>query len=592
MAINLINFGRKKWLGVLVLALVSFAVVSPILIKGLPYGYDLPHHYQCAITYVESIRSGDYYPSWSLNRNFGYGGMETRLYPPVSHYTLALLYIAANDWHIASLLTLFLFTFVGSLGVYLWAREYVEAWPAVFAGAIFTLLPYHLNQFYNTFFFAEYAGTAILPFTFVFLSRVCRRGKLVDVFGLGVSFAALILTHLPLTVIGSICFAIYGLSMLRQEKIFSQFAKLSGGVLLGLAGSSFFWVKVLQERQMLARTGVYADPFLDYRLQFLATPFQHFEDGFPLWVYEMATSFYDLMFLCAVILAVAFSLPVVISARSEFKRLAGVAIVFLAACLFATPLSRPLWDQVSILQEVQFPWRWVAIVCIASPVIAAGGIEILISWYRTNHRPFALIITGCLLGVVTFSISQIIRPAPFIPTDEIESRIERIKTEEGWPFWWTIWTRKEALQNKEKVVAGDRVVNINKWIALDREFTVSPGNSPDARLALFYHPNWTVFVNNQQIVTNPDENGALLIPISGEASDIQVKFVENRSVRLAQYIALLSWTLVVLYILVYIVGPLLTRKHLNGQSESEKKISCIFPIHIETDPLHFSRNDL
>jgi uncharacterized membrane protein len=222
---------------VLLIALVAVAVISPVLIYGLPYGYDLPHHYQCAMTYYESIMSGDFYPSWSLNRNFGFGGMETRLYPPVSHYALAVFYLLIGDWQIATFLTLSFFTFVGGIGVYLWAREYMPASQAVFAGCIYNLLPYHLTQIYNTFFYAEFIGSCVLPFTFLFISRVCRRGKISDVIGLSVSFAVLILTHLPLTVIGAICFTVYGLSLLKREKIISQISKLAAGSFLGLAAS-------------------------------------------------------------------------------------------------------------------------------------------------------------------------------------------------------------------------------------------------------------------------------------------------------------------------------------------------------------------
>src|SRR3954447_20615733 len=135
-----------EWLCILALAVVSLAVVSPVLLQGIPIGYDLPHHYQCVHTFVESIRSGDFYPSWSLNRNLGYGGMETRLYPPVAHYSLAVAYLLIGDWHIASWLIFTVFAFIGGLGAYLWAREYMSPAQAVFAGCIYVLLPYHLNQ--------------------------------------------------------------------------------------------------------------------------------------------------------------------------------------------------------------------------------------------------------------------------------------------------------------------------------------------------------------------------------------------------------------------------------------------------------------
>lgn len=543
---NAISAKRTEWLCLPAMAIVSFAVVLPMLMQGLPSGYDLPHHYQCVQTFVESIRSGDLYPSWSLYRNFGYGGMETRLYPPVAHYTLALFYIATNDWSVASWLALFTFTFVGCLGVYLWAREYSSSWAAVFAGSVFAFLPYHLNQIYNTFFFAEYAGTAILPFAFVFLARVCRRGRISDVIGLGVTLAILVLTHLPLTVIGGICLAVYGTMLLRRSDLVRQLSRVAAGVGLGLAGSAFFWVKVIQERDLLAKTLIYEDPWLDYRLHFLVTAFQNFEPGLQLSIYETATLFYDVMFLGAVLLAAAFSIPSWMEANERFKALRGVMIVFLLSCFLITPVSIPFWDRLSILQEVQFPWRWVAVVSITAPVIASAGLKPLLAWYGTSRRPAALIITGCLLAILTFSISQIIRQAPFIPKAEVESRIENVATEQGFTFWWTIWTRKEAFEVKDKVVVQDRVSEIKQWDATVKEFQILAGEADSARLALFYHPNWHATVNGVPVEARRDENGALLVPIEAGPARVTVRFEETMALLAARSISLCAWMFVFL----------------------------------------------
>jgi uncharacterized membrane protein len=321
-------FQDEKFCLLLLLA-ISFAVTMPVLINGIPLGYDLPHHYQCAMTFCDSIKNGDLYPSWSLNRNWGFGGMEVRLYPPISHYTLGLAYLLFGNWHMACWFTLLLFSFIGGYGVYLWTREYVSPLQAAFAGCIFIILPYHLNQFYNTFFFAEFAGTSVLPFTFVYVSRVCKRGDAKDVLGLAISFAALVLTHLPLTVIGSVCFTVYGLTLLRRSTYLSQLIKLAVGVFFGLAASSFFWTKVFLEKDLLAKTLIYSDPWLDYRLHFLLTPIQSREGYMWNEVYLNATYFYDLMFLYTVMAVVATAVPFLILKRQQIVKLKGVWLVFL-----------------------------------------------------------------------------------------------------------------------------------------------------------------------------------------------------------------------------------------------------------------------
>lgn len=546
------KFVQTEYFFLLIILLVSVAIMLPVYFKGIPFGYDLPHHYQCAMTFVESIQNGDWYPSWSLNRNYGFGGMESRLYPPISHYSLALSYLIFRNWHFASWFIFTFYTFIGGLGVYLWAREYLPSKQAVFAGAMYILLPYHLNQLYNTFFYAEYVGSCVLPFCFLFLSRVCRRGRAIDVIGLTISYAILILTHLPLTVIGSICLGIYGLFLLKRDSLFSQITKSGISVLGALAASSFFWTKVLLERDLMAKTLIYEDPWLDYRLHFLLTPIQTFEGELRERVFETATFYYDLMLLAAVVLALSCTIPFfLMETRSKFS-MKGIWMLFGASVFLILPFSKFVWDALPFLQEVQFPWRWVAVVCIFASILAASQINFLIDWFKDKkYRPYALIICGCILGIITFSTSQIVRQAPHIDVKITEESMERNSKEIGFTFWWTVWTKKAAFDNKEKVTATNREIQIQNWTATNREFTVDEGKAGETRIATFYHPNWKAEVNGVPIEIKPDENGAILIPISSEQTNVKIFFQEPNQVQLGQKISAAIWIFLILSLIFF-----------------------------------------
>jgi uncharacterized membrane protein len=540
------NFTGTEKFYLLVLAAVSVVVVLPVLFNGIPYGYDLPHHYQCAMTFYEAFQTGDFYPSWSLNRNFGYGGMETRLYPPVSHYSLAVAYYLTGSWHFGSWLVFTIFTFLGALGIYLWAKEYLPARQAVFAGCFYALMPYHLNQLYNTFFYAEFVGSALLPFSFYFVARVCRRGTAADVAGLAISFAALVLTHLPLTVIGSLCLAIYALTHLKRGQLFAQIGKLSAGVALGLAASSFFWTKVLLERDLMAKTSVYPDPWLDYRFHFLLTPLQSFDGELLTRIYETSSFYYDLMFLMMVVLVAGCTVPFLIRLKGKEFKMRGVWVLFGLSVFLAIPFSRFVWDAFKPLQEVQFPWRWLAIVAIAASMLSAGYINHLFEWFKTKHRPLALIIGGCILSFATYSVSQVIRQAPYIEKDGVVTYMNKTSADIGFTFWWTNWTRKEAFDVKEKVLTANRAVQIDKWTATEKEFQIAAGSANQARIAVFYHPNWQATVNDAPVTPEPDANGATLVSIPAQTTNVKITFLEPRKVEIAQKISKIAWLAILL----------------------------------------------
>ena len=549
------NFTQTEKFYLLVLAAVSFILMLPVLFNGIPYGYDLPHHYQCAMTFYEGFLNGDFYPSWSLNRNFGYGGMESRLYPPVSHYSLALAYYFTGDWHIASWLVFLLFTFLGALGIYLWAKEYLPARASLFAGCLYALAPYHLNQLYNTFFFAEFVGSAVLPFSFLFVSRVCRRGKISDVVGLAISLAVLILTHLPLTVIGAICLAIYSLALLKRENFLAQLAKLSGAVALGLAASSFFWTKVLLERDLMAKTKIYEDPWLDYRFHFLLTPIQNFDGDLLTRIYETSSFYYDLMLLVTVVLVVGCTLPFVIKSKGKDFKMPGVWILFGASVFLAIPFSRFVWDAVKPLQEVQFPWRWLAIVSITAPMLAAIYVDQFAAWFKTKERPLALIVAGCVLAFATYSASQVIRQAPYIEKREVANYLDKTSTDIGFTFWWTNWTRQEAFDIKEKVVAENRSPQIQKWTATEKEFQISDGNAGKARVAVFYHPNWKATADGAPAAVEPDANGALIITVPAAKTNVKLNFQEPFAVETGRKISIAVWICFLILGMLKILSP-------------------------------------
>jgi len=530
-------FGGKNFYLLIVIAVVA---ILPIYFFGLPTGIDMPHHYQCALTYYESFSSGNFFPSWSLNRNLGFGGMETRLYPPLSHYSLALAFLVVKNWHIASWLVITFFTFCGGYGVYLWACEYMPPRQAVYAGCLYILFPYHLSQIYSSFLYAEYIGACIIPFVFLFVARICRNDKFWDVLGLAISLAALILTHLPLTVIGSVCFLVYGLSLLEREKIRLQFGKLACGITAGLAASSFFWTKVLQEKAWLAKSLVYPDGWSDYRLHFLFTPIQTYE-GAAVYVYNDATSFYDLMLLVMLTCVLACTIPFYVRARQTAKNLQSVWILFGFSLFMTLIFSRFVWDALPLLQDVQFPWRFLTIVCLAGAVLAAEKLDILAEWFQNKNRPFALIIGGCLFAVIAFSAGRIIYNASYLPAETVSLMVKVKSQERGFAFWWTIWTKKEALLDTNKISAGYRTPEIETWEPTKRDFQISSGENENVRVATFYHPNWKATVNNLPIEIQSDENGAILIPVPPQNSTVKLYFQETSLQQIGQLISGLTW---------------------------------------------------
>src|SRR6185312_898167 len=140
-----------------------------------------------------------------------------------------------------------LLSVIGGLGVYFWARNSLGPGMAMWGGILYCVVPYRLNELYQASLLSEYAACSILPFAFAFVERICRKRNSDDVAGLAVSFALLILTHLPLAVIGSISLLIYAVLSIERQRLLPTIGRLALAVLLGAAASAFFWTTMLAE---------------------------------------------------------------------------------------------------------------------------------------------------------------------------------------------------------------------------------------------------------------------------------------------------------------------------------------------------------
>ena len=158
---------------------------------------------------------------------------------------------------------------LGAIGVYLWSRSLFTPRIAACASILFSLAPYHLNQFYQATMLAEFAACSVLPFVFWYVERICRKQSASNVAGLAGFYALLILTHLPLTVLGSLALTAYALLRLDKTIWKKSILFLAAGVTLGLLASACYWVTMIAEKGWIKAEDIDPIPSVDYRKKFI-----------------------------------------------------------------------------------------------------------------------------------------------------------------------------------------------------------------------------------------------------------------------------------------------------------------------------------
>lgn len=514
---------------------VSALLIGPALIYGVPSNVDLVNHFRFILPFYDALSGGNFYPSWLAESNSGYGDASFRFYPPGTYYVLALSRLVVGNWYGASIVTIAGLFILGGIGVYLWAREYVSSQHAMWAGILYGFAPYHINQIYQAFLLAEFAASAILPFVFAFAARICSRRRPFDIAGLAASYALLVLTHLPTTVISSIALGIYVLASLKPKERFKTLVCFAPALFLGLAASAFYWLQMVRELSWIRADNVQPDPSVYYGRNFLFSSLS--PDNPNVWWVGI------LLLSTAAMFWPGLAALRGVSEKDTLNKNAPI-ILLLFTVFMATPLSRPVWYLIWPLQATQFPWRWLALTSMAAPVVFAMAIPFWTRMWKTNKRPFVLIAIGTMAMSFAFSAAHIVREGEYFNRNDLEKRLAAIPGSKGVSQWWPIWVKEPVKEMTTPVEAGNRVVSIKSWQPERRVFDVGPGEAHEVRAATFYYPLWVAIGNGRNLATQPAEDGALLISLPAESTTVELVFREPTRTRVSGIASIIGWTII------------------------------------------------
>ncbi|HEV8371429.1 MAG TPA: 6-pyruvoyl-tetrahydropterin synthase-related protein [Pyrinomonadaceae bacterium] len=521
---------------VLLVVVISSAIFVPALVFGVPSNLDLTNHLRFALPFYDGIRSGNFYPGWLAESNAGYGDASFRFYPPALYYLLSATRVLTGSWYDGMLLAFGSLFVMGAIGVYLWARSLFTPRIAVCASILFTLAPYHLNQFYQATMLAEFAACSVLPFVFWYVERICRKQSAGNVAGLAALYALLIFTHLPLTVLGSLALTIYAFLRLDKTIWKKSILFLAAGVTLGLLASACYWVTMIAEKSWIRADVIDPLPFVDYRKNFIFSTFS--PDNLNVWWMNILVLFTFAMFGPGLILL----------HRGTRKKLGwntvSLAILLTVTFLMSTILAAPVWHLIRPLQETQFPWRWLGIVSMFGAIVAAAAIP---EWRRVARgrlRPVCLAVMSGILISVAFSFSHIIREANFLSPSEFNKALAAIPGSNSVSQWLPVWASDHPQAMDGQIVAPERAPRVELWEPERRVFTVAPGPERPVRIRTFYYPHWKATAAGKELSLTPAKDGALSISLPPQAVTVTLQFVEPTRARGAAIATAIGWLLI------------------------------------------------
>jgi len=384
---------KSHWVFLLLAVLVVLLVYRPLFFDGILISDDYEHHAARLGNYYLALQQGQYLPRWAPNLNGGFGY-------PVFNYSYHLPYLVGTVIHVLgasiqeSLNGSIIFALIaGTIGTYFLVRVYgLHPRTSLLLSLAYMINPYFLLLIFWRGALGEIFAYVVASYVLLFLElgrRVWEPKRQALIFFLQcISLSALLLSHLPFAIIIIAC--IGGYVIVSGDKHVARSFCLA--TITALLLTAFYWVPAVFERSFTTYSS--GEYLLQHVGQFvplteLITIFRSINSS-RFFLHVVQIGIFPLV-ACAIVLYQLQNLKQ--SARLEAWYW---IVVMIASALLITPMSAFLWNSFSPMQMIQFPWRMLLVLNLAS--------LIMIARFIIGVRPHLFVVEVLLAVSITASV--------------------------------------------------------------------------------------------------------------------------------------------------------------------------------------------
>jgi uncharacterized membrane protein len=398
-------------------AFCTFAV--PLLHSGFPLGHDLPAHLTYTYLFDRALDAGQFPVRWTSGVRVGDGQPLFNFYQPGFYYLVQLVHLVVPSLGTSMKLAVLAMWLAGT--TFMFRLQAHRDWLAaalgalVFAGAPYLLLDLNVRAAYPEFVAIMCAVGAVWAIERLFAAPGAARAA-----WLACLLAGALVCHLPATLIFGPVFAALAIrASLASTDRRRAWRWCAAAVLLAVGLSAFYVVPALGERHLIQMQAL-TQGYFEYRDHFVE-PAQWLR---PDWGFGASVpgpgdgmSFQVGAVQWGVIAIAAWcSLSAALRRRltpNDWDLVFWLGVIAFALFM-TTAASLPLWRATPHLSYLQFPWRFLMLVAVASGCLAANLAARL---PRSHTRALAATTAAVLLFVLSREQRQ---PAHYLPRQAMD----------------------------------------------------------------------------------------------------------------------------------------------------------------------------
>lgn len=431
----------------LLLIPLAAAIMAPTLLYGPGWTHSAIYNFIWVKQFGAAISAGQLYPRWLPDSFEGLGSPTFFFYPPMAFWLSGGLNAAGLTTLQAINAAGFLLLLGSGFAMYGWLAR--RGTRPLLGASLYMLAPYHLVDLYVRGALAEFAAFVWIPLIALAIEALPKRWAWPL---LAASFAALILSHLPVALLVSV-FLMAPLLICRIREDRATFLPAVTALAAGVALAAFYLVPALTLQGYISKELLWGAYYQPANWSIWKAGFG-FLGGLPL-----------------------IGIGLALLATASRSRWTLIALVAAAAALGLIPL---IW-KLPLLEQAQFPWRLLCVVEFAA----------ITAMLQRPPRP--LIIAGAAAVLLVPYIFGSVSAAAYLLAKRDYSALERTMPDapEYLPKGFDV-SEVEDLQ---------RVVDLSRYRALPRGDAVTVAQPGLITLHHAAFPIWKVVKDGQDVPT-------------------------------------------------------------------------------------------
>lgn len=516
----------KWWKGILlggILLVASLPLLGPRFIPT----HDGEYHFIRIYEMFAMLRAGYLFPRWAPDLAGGYGLPLFNFQYPLPDYLGALFHAFGFSLADSFKLTLAAGYWAAAVFCYRWLSSLFRGGAALLGTIVFAFVPYWFVDIYVRGSVGEVVAMGFLMAAFSAVESDRKTFFTVCVAGLILSHNIMAMLFVPV---------ILAYILIRKRTFGVPFAA-------GLGLSSYFWVPALLERQYM--TGINTVNFRDY-FPMLA------EVVIPSWGTGVANAGYlsgEMSTQIGIIPLVVMLWGILLTVREkrrDARILSGFfSAVALGGVFLMLSVSLPVWNSVPMLSYVQFPWRFLSYILVATAFLAG---------YISSTLPGKWMPPALGLAAVLFAYGYT-RPVTY------DARSDAYYLSKP-QFLYGTTTPGDVFSTRWLVPPGTRPAGrftvesgtvtpvVSKPLAYALRVSVPVKETVRSRIA--YYPGWEVRVDGRSVPIDY-RSGGLAFQVPKGQSTVSVIFRETTLREIADITSLLS--------LFWVLGSFILKKY-------------------------------